>query len=87
MINKLVNPINKFKSDDSLKPIKNATQNNENIKLCADSFLKNMSDLDKKRLNYMIVCGYFDGQSVAEYYDVDANSFVEIIKNNTEYKK
>lgn len=80
MINKIINPIKQFKTDDVFKPIKNTTRNNLDIKVCADSFLKNMSDLDKKKLKNMIDKGYFSGENIAKDYGVDPNGFLESLK-------
>jgi len=80
MINKLIKPIDIYRVTES-KPLKAVTKNNQDINSCVISFLKDMTELDKKKLKNMINKGYFSGENIAEVYGVDPKGFLESLKN------
>jgi len=80
MINKLINPIDIYKTTE-LKPLKMVTLNNQDVNSCATSFIKDMTELDKKKLKNMIDKKYFSGENIAEVYGVDPKGFLESLKN------
>ena len=80
MINKLIKPIDISRPTEP-KPLKMVTKNNQDVNSCATSFIKDMTDLDKKKLKNMIDKKYFSGENVAEAYGVDHKGFLESLKN------